>query len=79
MAKQFIRKSLTKEIYKWSPQPNNFGSNKINRDDNVQTKNYCTATPFSNGEDWIVTYVYNENYVDGNIKREAYVACDYVE
>ena len=79
MAAKFIRKSLTNYIYSWSPLPNDFGAGKNNRDNNNTNKNYCTAIPFSNGEDWITTYAYLDVYVGSTIKREAYVACDYVE
>jgi len=77
MAANFIRKNLSNYIYSWSPSPNDFGTSKNKQNNPI--KNYCTAIPFSNGEDWITTYAYLDVYVGTTIKREAYVACDYVE
>ena len=79
MKKEFIRKTLTNYIYRWSPEPNNFGKAKRSDTDPNKNKHYCSATPFSNGEDWIVTYAYVDLYNGNNINRSAYVACDYVE
>lgn len=62
-------------LYKWSPSPNEMRGTKI---DNSK-KYYCTATPRSQGEDWIVTYMYSFIVVDGIQQRIAYVACDYVK
>ena len=42
-------------------------------------KEYCTAIPYSQGEDWICTYVYQLDVVNGVQKRLAYVECDYVQ
>jgi hypothetical protein len=43
-------------------------------------KYYCTATPYSQGEDWISTYSYNIGVTpEGVQQRIAYVACDYVK
>ena len=75
--KVFTRKNGSQKggkLYKWSPIPT---------DKRVQNANgrkfFCDATPRSQGEDWIVTYVYNIVVVDGIAKRIAYVACDYVQ
>jgi hypothetical protein len=65
-------------LHLWSPPPNNTSGN-----DNVKNgkiNNYfCTATPYSQGEDWIVRYVYNVRVVNGLVHRDAYVQCDYVQ
>lgn len=62
-------------LYKWSPIPTD---KKIN--DSVGNRQFfCTATPRSQGEDWIVTYVYELVVINGQQHRYAYVACNYVE
>lgn len=75
MAKQiFVLKTFGAQLYKWSPQPTS-KSPKIT----AQKQDYCTATPGSQGEDWVTTYSYNVEVVNGKQKRLAYVECDYVE
>lgn len=72
---QFTLKTYQADLYTWSPDTT---INKANVGRNV-TQSFCNATPFSQGEDWICTYVY-ETVVEGaNQKRLAYVACDYVK
>jgi hypothetical protein len=64
------------QLYTWCPIDDGkraakaSGSNK---------KYYCTALPRSQGEDWIVTYVYTIIVVDGIQQKIAYVECDYVK
>lgn len=67
------RKGGDKGLYKWTP----FTDDKKVRK-RGQTNFYCTATPNSNGEDWIVTYVYELTVENGVQHRYAYVECDYV-
>lgn len=63
------------KVYKWSPIPSDKRASKSNAGGR---KYYCSATPRSQGEDWIVTYTYVIR-VDGGVQyRDAYVACDYV-
>jgi hypothetical protein len=63
-------------LYKWSPIPTD---KKVN-DSTGQRKYYCDATPGSQGEDWIVTYMYTITVDSKGIQhRVAYVACDYVQ
>ena len=63
------------QLYKWSPIPNDKRATKLD----TSKKYYCTATPRSQGEDWLVTYLYTITVVDGVQQRIAYVACDYVK
>lgn len=75
--KVFVRKNGSQKggrLYKWSPIP----ADKKNNKKTVRTY-YCDATPHSQGQDWIVTYVYQIVVVDGIQQRIAYVACNYVE
>jgi hypothetical protein len=62
------------DLYKWSPVPT-----KKTIDNGDIRKFFCTATPHSQGEDWIVTYVYEIKVIDGIQHKIAYVACDYVK
>jgi hypothetical protein len=67
-------KTYNSYLYSWSPDK---GVSKNAKQSGVQY--YCTATPFSLGQDWISTYCYNLVVVDGEQQRLAYVACDYVQ
>lgn len=70
----FVRKTGGFDVYKWSPQPNNFKRN-------IQAPKpvyFCTAKAGTQGDDNKTTYCYNVIVVDGMIKKLAYVACDYV-
>jgi hypothetical protein len=72
---QYTLKTYQADLYTWSPDTT---INKANVGNKV-IHNFCNATPFSQGEDWVCTYVY-ETEVDGaHQKRLAYVACDYVK
>ena len=72
--KVFTLKTHGSQLYKWSPIP---------VDKNARLKDqkpfYCSATPGSQGEDWISTYSYNITVVNGVQGHLAYVECDYVE
>lgn len=73
----FTRKNGTQKggrLYKWSP----IQEDKKKKPTTTSGNFYCNATPFSQGEDWITTFVYEIVVVDGVAKRIAYVACDYV-
>lgn len=72
----YTLKTYSADLYTWKPQDTN---QKVVAGRPVP-KSYCTATPRSQGEDWVVTYVY-DIVVDssGVQKRMAYVACDYVQ
>lgn len=74
--KEFTRKPYDKYLYKWSPDNTNLKSDIANFGARVP---FCDAKPFSNGEDFIVTYVYEKIVINGVEHRYAYVACDYVE
>lgn len=70
----FVRKTGGFDVYKWSPQPNNF-QRKAQPPKPVY---FCTAKAGTQGEDNVTTYVYNVIIVDGAINKIAYVACNYV-
>jgi hypothetical protein len=76
--KIFIQKSYGNQIYKWSPQPNNF-SNKAAQNRQTVKPFFCNATAGSQGQDWITTYVYDLTVVNSEQRHDAYVECDYVE
>ena len=64
----------TSKLYKWAPQ--------VDAQKNINTtnrKHFCTATGGVQGEDWIVTYVYEVINDNGIARRIAYVECGYVE
>ncbi len=70
----FVRKTGGFDVYAWSPDPNNFKRKK----EAEQPTYFCTATANSQGFDFITTYDYNIIFIDGIMKKLAYVACDYV-
>lgn len=77
--KVFTKKTYSAPLYKWSPLDNTIS----NLDANLKARNnkrpyYCSATPNSQGQDWVTTYVYKIIVVNGQQQRIAYVACDYV-
>jgi hypothetical protein len=75
--KVFFRKTGGFDVYKWCPSSNNY--NKTQNNGNNKNNNYfCTATPNSQGFDFITTYSYNVIFINGEMKKLAYVACDYV-
>jgi hypothetical protein len=65
-------------LYQWSPPPNNTSGNSNVKKGGVGNY-FCTATPYSQGEDWITRYTYSVVVIDSIVRREAYVQCDYVE
>lgn len=74
--KTFVRKPYDKNLYKWSPQQ----GDKIIKGQQQSGNIGCTATPRSQGEDWIVRYMYNLELDSQNQQhRIAYVECDYVK
>ena len=73
--KVFVRKPYDKRLYKWSP-PTETGKN-INTPKARST--FCNATPNSQGEDFVTTYVHNQTVINGVLRRFAYVACNYVK
>lgn len=75
--KVYIQKSYGNQLYKWSPQPVNY--DKKAQAGQITKPFFCDATPGSQGQDWITTYVYELTVVNSVQRRDAYVACDYVE
>lgn len=74
--KVFTAKTYGAQLYKWSPIPSD---KKVSARTNEKPF-YCSATPNSQGQDWITTYVYNINVTSqAEQQRLAYVACDYVQ
>lgn len=76
----FVYKTYTPNLYKWSPPCERFTPNE----DKYTTKRvapyFCNATPGSQGQDWITTYVYTLFVTPiGEQQKLAYVECDYVE
>lgn len=71
----FVRKPYDKNLYKWTP----FSDDKKAKKRTGVPNFFCNAKPNTQGEDWVVTYVYELVVVDGVQKRIAYVECDYVE
>lgn len=70
----FTQKTYGAQLYKWSPESND---KKIVK--NVKPY-YCSATPNSQGQDWMSTYSYNLFVTPaGEQQKLAYVECDYVE
>lgn len=71
----FTSKTYGAQLYKWSPIPSD---KKVVRRN--QPPFYCSATPNSQGQDWITTFCYNLNVTpNGEQQHLAYVACDYAE
>ncbi len=73
--KIFTRKPYNSFLYKWSPETTVIKTPKI---DKLKSE-FCNAVNFSQGEDWVVTYMYDLVYSNGEYHRLAYVECDYVE
>lgn len=73
--KVFIQKSVGGQLYKWSPQPNDFSKKPSNN----QPPFYCDAAAGSQGQDWITTYMYNLEVVNSQQAHFAYVECDYIQ
>ena len=75
MKKQvFTLKTYGAQLYKWSPESSD--RKAVKREGRQQ---YCNAVAFSQGQDWITTYVYDIKVVNSQQERSAYVACDYVQ
>lgn len=64
------------QLYIWCPIDDGKRATKNNAGNK---KYFCNATPRSQGEDWVVTYMYTITVVDGIQQRNAYVECDYVK
>ncbi len=73
--KVFLQKSVGGQLYKWSPLPNDLSK----KPSTGGKPFYCDATPGSQGQDWITTYVYNLEVVNYEQAHFAYVECDYIE
>ena len=82
--KPFLRKGGGKSFkYKWGPfqdLPKDVNDRAARRRKRKEGQSVvkCNATPGSQGYDNKVTYVYNQQVVNGNIQNGAYVECDYV-
>jgi len=78
----FTLKTYGPKLYKWSPDNSkNPPPKQAQQRQNSNAKPfYCDALASSQGQDWIVTYVYDISVsVTGQVSRLAYVECDYVE
>lgn len=72
--KKLTRKPWTGYLYTWTPN-----TDETKKIQTTKRKHFCTAIPFSNGEDWITSYTYDLVVINGEQKRLAYVECDYVK
>lgn len=72
----FTLKTYGPQLYKWSPDTSKAPAQKI-----IDVKPYyCNAKSGSQGQDWVITYVYDLSVTNnGQQERLAYVECDYVE
>lgn len=75
--KAFTRKPYDKFLYTWNPKSDL--SKKGARPRVGVRAPFCDAKPFSQGEDFFTTYVYEFLIIDGIEHRYAYVECDYVQ
>jgi hypothetical protein len=76
----FVSKGYLPQLYKWSPGCETYNPLEGNVDKvKIINPSFCDATPGSQGQDWINTYVYNISMLNYERQRLAYVACDYVE
>lgn len=72
---RFTLKTYSSELYTWAPET----STKKNSLNTQVTKSFCTAIANSQGEDWVVTYIFDLGVAaNGTLEHLAYVACDYV-
>lgn len=72
----FGRKPIAGNVYKWQPSDNTFIKPA---GVNLTSQTGCNATPYSHGDDFITTYVYDIYSLNGIMHHEAYVECGYVE
>jgi hypothetical protein len=77
----YILKTVTSDVYKWSPGCPDFSKKKLqdNRGSGKINPPICTAVAGSQGQDFTTTYVYDAVIVGYEEARLAYVECDYVE
>ncbi len=72
--KIFLQKSVGGLLYKWSPNPTD-----LTKKPSQGRPFYCDASAGSQGQDWVVTYMYNLEVVNFEQAHFAYVECDYIE
>lgn len=63
-------------LYIWSPPPNSVNPNQKEK---YAKPSFCNAKKYSQGQDWVTTYVYDKVIVNEQQERSAYVECDYVQ
>lgn len=79
---KYTLKTYNTPLYTWDPLSYD---KKVRRDIGMNAasggkKYFCNAVPYSQGEDWVTTYVYNVFVTPETVvQRIAYVACDYVQ
>ena len=76
--KVFVRKNGNQfggDLYKWTP----FDNQKKRRKKDVKAVFFCTTPLGSQGDDRISTYSYVTVLDGSEVKRSAYVQCDYVQ
>jgi len=81
--KVFAQRSSVNGLYTWSPPINSY-NNKYTRPNGNNSggsggkPRFCNATPYSQAQDWYITYVYDIKVINSQQERSAYVECDYV-
>lgn len=73
--RRFARKPYSKFLYTWTPFEDNGKAKKKTNQPNL----FCNAKPNTNGEDFVTTYVYDQENINGVIHKYGYVECDYVQ
>jgi len=79
--KIFAQKSSVNGLYSWCRPVNSYNNKYTNANSNNSgggESRFCNAVPYSQGQDWYVTYVYDIKVVNGQKEQSAYVECGYV-
>lgn len=77
--KKFVQKPGGPRLYIWSPREYDPTYDKNLGKGSGERANFCTALAGTNGEDYVVKYVYDKEFVKNKEVRLAYVECGYVE
>ena len=81
--KVFTRKNGNQKgggLYRWSPAVDDKKTSSIKGGPStLGSQTGCSCPAYSQGQDWVVGYVYKVVVVDGIQQRLCYVACGYVQ
>lgn len=77
--KKFVQKPIGGRLFIWSPPNYDPANYKLVGRTSSTLTNACTALAGTNGEDYIVKYVYDKEFVNNKEVRLAYVECGYIE